>query len=32
MYNDLNFAFNKIDDENAYSANRYQEDQKEILT
>ena len=32
MYNNLKFAFNKIDDEMTYFAKRYQEEQKEITT
>ena len=32
MYNNLKCAFNKIDDEMAYFAKRYQEEQKEITT
>ena len=32
MYNDLKCAFNKIDDEMAHFAKRYQEEQKEITT
>ena len=32
MYNNLIFAFNKIDDEMAHFAKIYQEEQKEITT